>query len=84
MEGAAAWFDCRVHMRFDAGDHWIVIGRVVAFGHSGAEALGFYRGSYLTPPEKQEGQKPAEKEVLWAPTGLWFEPFDIEADDGLA
>ena len=83
MEGAAAWFDCSVYMRLDAGDHWIIIGRVAAFGNSGAEALGFYRGDYLTRQEEPEPPKPAPKGVPWAPTGLWFEPFDIEVDDGV-
>ncbi|MGH2351725.1 MAG: flavin reductase family protein [Chloroflexota bacterium] len=30
LDGAVAWFDCRLHARYDAGDHTMFLGRVVA------------------------------------------------------
>ena len=48
IEGAAAWFDCRRRQAVDAGDHVILIGEVIGFGHSDASPLGYCRGAYLT------------------------------------
>jgi flavin reductase (DIM6/NTAB) family NADH-FMN oxidoreductase RutF len=47
IDGAAAWFDCRVHSRRDVGDHLIVVGEVLAFGHRGTPPLGYLRGDYV-------------------------------------
>ncbi|AVZ22856.1 TPA: flavin reductase [Pseudomonas aeruginosa] len=40
------WFDCKVHNCIDAGDHIILIGRILAFGTSPVAPLGFCRGRY--------------------------------------
>ncbi|MGV3550930.1 flavin reductase [Rhizobium sp.] len=45
----AAWFDCAMHERVDAGDHVILIGRVEGFENSGKTGLGYARGGYFTP-----------------------------------
>lgn len=47
MDGAAASFDCETHQVVDAGDHIILIGRVVDFTHSTATPLGYCRGAYV-------------------------------------
>ncbi|PQV47657.1 flavin reductase family protein [Paraburkholderia sp. BL21I4N1] len=47
MDGAAATFDCKTHNIVDAGDHIILIGRVVDFVHSNASPLGYCRGAYV-------------------------------------
>jgi len=45
---SAAWLDCELHDRVEAGDHLIVIGQVLSFGHSPAKRpLGYHRGSYI-------------------------------------
>jgi flavin reductase (DIM6/NTAB) family NADH-FMN oxidoreductase RutF len=45
---STAWLDCGLHDRVEAGDHLIVIGRVLSFGHSPAKRpLGYHRGSYV-------------------------------------
>jgi flavin-dependent trigonelline monooxygenase, reductase component len=45
---STAWLDCELHNRVEAGDHLIVIGRVLSFGHSPAKRpLGYHRGSYI-------------------------------------
>jgi flavin reductase (DIM6/NTAB) family NADH-FMN oxidoreductase RutF len=48
IEGSAAWFDCRTHSVVDAGDHAILIGRVLDFGDSANNPLGYCRGAYVT------------------------------------
>jgi flavin reductase (DIM6/NTAB) family NADH-FMN oxidoreductase RutF len=45
---STAWLDCELHNRVEAGDHLIVIGRVLSVGHSPAKRpLGYHRGSYV-------------------------------------
>lgn len=48
LDGVAAWFDCERQDTVDAGDHVILIGRVVAFDHAPANPLGYCRGSYVS------------------------------------
>ncbi|ALP67635.1 flavin reductase family protein [Paraburkholderia caribensis] len=47
MDGAAASFDCTTHEVVDAGDHVILIGRVVDFVHTSSSPLGYCRGAYV-------------------------------------
>jgi flavin reductase (DIM6/NTAB) family NADH-FMN oxidoreductase RutF len=47
MDGAAASFDCVTHEVIDAGDHIILIGRVVDFIHTASSPLGYCRGAYV-------------------------------------
>jgi flavin reductase (DIM6/NTAB) family NADH-FMN oxidoreductase RutF len=45
---STAWLDCETYNRVEAGDHLIVIGKVVNFGHSPSKGpLGYHRGSYM-------------------------------------
>lgn len=46
---AAAWFDCTMEQTVEAGDHVILIGRVVAFEGSDRNGLGYVRGRYFSP-----------------------------------
>lgn len=47
LSEAVAWFDCEVHQLVDAGDHHIVIGRVIDFGWQGeTQALTFWRSQF--------------------------------------
>ena len=51
LDGAVAHIDCSIHVVHEAGDHYVVIGRVldlVADGDAPAEPLLFYRGEYRT------------------------------------
>lgn len=45
--GTVAWLDCRTEQQIDAGDHLILVGRVLDFRHSTQTPLGFCRGNYL-------------------------------------
>ncbi|MEI6001808.1 flavin reductase family protein [Paraburkholderia bengalensis] len=54
MDGAAASFDCTTHDVVDAGDHIILIGRVVDFIHTSSSPLGYCRGAYVNFSLSQE------------------------------
>jgi len=54
IDGSVAWLDCRVHERIEAGDHLVLIGRVVDFEHSVESPLGYFRGAYLTSSLEQD------------------------------
>lgn len=47
LEGAVAWIDCTIESVGDAGDHYIVMGRVLGLDiESGALPLLFFQGGY--------------------------------------
>jgi (E)-2-((N-methylformamido)methylene)succinate hydrolase len=48
LSGAVAWFDCALHQIVDAGDHVVLIGRVLDYGHTDANPLGYARGGYFS------------------------------------
>lgn len=50
LHDCLAWVDCRIADVHDAGDHWIVLGEVVALGEGDPAAgpLVFWGGSYGT------------------------------------
>jgi flavin-dependent trigonelline monooxygenase, reductase component len=54
IAGVSAWFDCALHQVVEAGDHDILIGRVVGFDANQRTGLGYYRGSYFTPSAAAE------------------------------
>ncbi len=48
FEGAAAWLDCEMHDTHEAGDHLLLIGRIVGFESRPLPPLGYCRGAYMT------------------------------------
>lgn len=48
LPDTVAWLDCVVHERVPAGDHLILLGRVVGFEHTPHTPLGYCRGNYLS------------------------------------
>jgi 3-hydroxy-9,10-secoandrosta-1,3,5(10)-triene-9,17-dione monooxygenase reductase component len=49
LDGALRAIECRIELIHDAGDHELVIGRVVGFGPEASGAAGpllFYRGGF--------------------------------------
>lgn len=46
IEGAVAWFDCVLENAVEAGDHDILIGRVLAFASTEGDPLGYLRGEF--------------------------------------
>jgi 4-hydroxyphenylacetate 3-hydroxylase, reductase component len=49
LPGAAARFECRRHAIVDAGDHFILLGRVERYQHSDRDLLLFARGRFGLP-----------------------------------
>lgn len=47
IDGALASFGCAQHRLVDAGDHLILIGRVLDFETSDGDPLGYYKGAYF-------------------------------------
>ena len=48
FEGVIAWFDCESYEQVDAGDHVILIGKVLNYGYNSDTPLGFCRGAYVS------------------------------------
>jgi flavin reductase (DIM6/NTAB) family NADH-FMN oxidoreductase RutF len=46
LPGVVAWIDCTVERELDAGDHWLVVGRVEALDHADPwpNPMVFFRG----------------------------------------
>ncbi|MDH3468266.1 MAG: flavin reductase family protein [Gammaproteobacteria bacterium] len=61
LDGVAAWLDCVMHNTVDAGDHVILIGRVVAYDHNAEPPLGYCRGAYVSFGMSQDTLKLAEQ-----------------------
>lgn len=61
----AARFQCEKHQQIDGGDHWILIGKVLAFDDFGRSPLLYHQGAYsMVLPhtrmtEKTVGQPPS-------------------------
>lgn len=47
LQNATAWFDCEMHNVVEAGDHDILIGRVLSFASNGAAPLGYLNGKFI-------------------------------------
>ena len=47
IDGSLASFSCARHRLVDAGDHLILIGRVLQFATAEGTPLGFYKGAYF-------------------------------------
>jgi len=48
IDEVVAWFDCEHFEQVDAGDHIILIGRVLQFAYNTHAPLGFCRGAYVS------------------------------------
>jgi flavin reductase (DIM6/NTAB) family NADH-FMN oxidoreductase RutF len=46
LPNCAGRFQCESYDKLDGGDHWIFVGRVIAFDDSGRSPLCFHQGSY--------------------------------------
>ena len=46
LDGAVAWFDCEIEKVVEAGDHDVLIGRVLGFSSNGKAPLGYVRGRF--------------------------------------
>lgn len=46
LDGVIGWFDCASYQQVDAGDHIILIGRVLDYDYKAGLPLGYFRGAY--------------------------------------
>ncbi|MFJ5175960.1 flavin reductase family protein [Streptomyces griseoviridis] len=53
VPSAAAWLECALHREFEAGDHTLLVGRVLAVSGaaSGGRPLVFHHGGYTALPD---------------------------------
>lgn len=66
LSDCSARFQCEKYQQIDAGDHWILIGKVVAFDDFGRAPLVYHQGVYAAVlPHPSVGQKhvPATNEL---------------------
>lgn len=64
IDGALTWIDCVVDAVHDAGDHFIVVGRVTELGDTGTDRpLLFYRGRYTTTALEHAQPAPARERL---------------------
>ncbi|WP_417768061.1 flavin reductase family protein [Stappia sp.] len=47
LDGVAAWFDCTTDKRIDAGDHFMLLGRIEGFDRRDCGLLGYAMGGYI-------------------------------------
>jgi 3-hydroxy-9,10-secoandrosta-1,3,5(10)-triene-9,17-dione monooxygenase reductase component len=70
LEGVLSWIDCAIEAVHTAGDHYVVIGRVLDLGTAGDDRpLLFYRGDYTAaevPSELLPSGGPADPELASA------------------
>jgi 3-hydroxy-9,10-secoandrosta-1,3,5(10)-triene-9,17-dione monooxygenase reductase component len=63
IEGSLAWVDCRVELVHDAGDHELIIGKVLDLGTADGSPLLFFRSSFATLARHAgDGVSPVEAE----------------------
>ncbi|MBN4053778.1 flavin reductase family protein [Haliea sp. AH-315-K21] len=64
LKGCAATFQCERHAVIEGGDHWIIIGKVVAFNDEGKAPLLYHQGSYslVMPLGRQNPTKESNTE----------------------
>ena len=60
IDGACAWFGCRVHQRHAAGDHLILVGEIVEFAHASGQGLGYGGGGYFSLGRERRSEASVE------------------------
>jgi 3-hydroxy-9,10-secoandrosta-1,3,5(10)-triene-9,17-dione monooxygenase reductase component len=73
LDGALAWIDCEVHDVHEAGDHFVVIGRVRTLGEPCADRpLLFFRGSYTSTREPRPAPGILDNLITWSRNHDWL------------
>jgi 3-hydroxy-9,10-secoandrosta-1,3,5(10)-triene-9,17-dione monooxygenase reductase component len=67
LDGVLTWAGCTVEMVYEAGDHFVVLGRVVELGDCVAgQPLLFYRGRFASTPARAVDDPPELVDTLLA------------------
>lgn len=80
LEGCLASLRCDLHQVVEGGDHWIVIGRVVAL-HQGIEPrrpLLFYGGQYRSVDFSASVPAPDLANVTDEPAHIFYDPWEAK------
>ena len=57
LEGVLAWIDCRLEAEYETGDHFLIVGRVMALEAAHARPLLYFRGGFANlHPEDGRGE----------------------------
>jgi len=56
IEGSLAWVDCRVELVHDAGDHELILGRVLDLGVGDGSPLLYFRSRFATVSHDSQQQ----------------------------
>lgn len=73
LDGALAWVEATVQAVHEAGDHYVVIGRVVALGGGGdSPPLLFHRGRYTAPTAEPHPAPHPDHWLTWSRTDDWI------------
>jgi flavin reductase (DIM6/NTAB) family NADH-FMN oxidoreductase RutF len=65
IDDVVAWFDCEHFEQVDAGDHIILLGKVVQYDYNTHSPLGFCRGAYVS-----FGMTPSMLQLIASPGSL--------------
>ena len=57
LDSGLAWYECRAYDRILAGDHLILIGRVMSCQHRHGRPLGFFQGGYVSLEAETDSDK---------------------------
>lgn len=73
LDGALAWVEATVEAVHEAGDHYVVIGRVAGLGGGGdSPPLLFHRGRYTAPVAEPHPAPHAEHWLTWSRFDDWI------------
>ncbi|MDP9117656.1 MAG: flavin reductase family protein [Actinomycetota bacterium] len=73
LDGVLTWIDCGVESVVDGGDHWIVVGRVLALGEQDdRRPLLFYRGAYTATEAAERTPGIMDNLITWSRDDDWF------------
>lgn len=62
LEDVASWLDCAMHETVEAGDHLILIGRVLDYAYTDEAPLGYCRGAYVSFDLVREALEAADRD----------------------
>ena len=87
IDNACASFSCRVHHRFEAGDHMVLVGEILAFEQFERPGLGYSVDGYFSLSKEQQADTASDSSVNGV-TGMIVRFDDhilvMDGDDGLA
>lgn len=77
IAGSAAWLDCEMYNKFEAGDHIILVGKIVEIQKADVAPLGYCEGRYCGVAAPEEAPDSKEQDEFFDSTpGLLFDEDD--------